>query len=307
MIVRNGAQTIERCISSIRPHVDEVCIYDTGSTDATLELLGHLASEPGAPIIIEQGEWRDDFAWARNQSFAMASSDYAAFFDDDEALEGGEHLRTFLDGSPDGIYVQHVCVWNSDLVSWGMTLRAIKLSLRPQWESPVHARLAVSLGCNSERVAIDPSLTRVIHHALIQPGRHQHHRRLVETALKQHPTPYLLHYLGLYLLEDGDLSGAAKAFTEAVTTPIPWRLRDLEWVIDTCELLVECYARLDDEAGLVRALRTHALARSMYQADPFRMLCRKLNDEAPIAGDDPLWTRYADDPRTETYRTADAA
>ncbi len=43
MIVRNAEDTIERAIASIRPHVDGVFIFDTGSTDDTPEILEALA------------------------------------------------------------------------------------------------------------------------------------------------------------------------------------------------------------------------------------------------------------------------
>jgi hypothetical protein len=95
MIVKDGAATLKRCLSSVRRYVDEVCVYDTGSTDGTLELLEQLAEEPGPPIRVERGEWRDDFAWAREQSFAMASPEHEwlMWLDADDELRGGEYAR----------------------------------------------------------------------------------------------------------------------------------------------------------------------------------------------------------------------
>jgi len=94
MIVRDGvADGVDVAIASARPHVDEVCIYDAGSTDGTLELLDALASEPGAPIRVERGAWTDDFSWARNESAAMASSDWLLWLDANDELIGGENVR----------------------------------------------------------------------------------------------------------------------------------------------------------------------------------------------------------------------
>lgn len=133
LIVKNSAETIERCLDSIRPFVDEINVYDTGSTDGTLDLLEKLAARRAfhyctacqrpyghewgddndleitqacecdadsafvelSPIRVERGEWRDDFAWAREQSFAMASDDVDWYFwlDDDDIVVGAEHLR----------------------------------------------------------------------------------------------------------------------------------------------------------------------------------------------------------------------
>ncbi len=68
LIVRNGAETIARALASIRPHVGEVCVLDTGSTDGTLELLADLAAGPGAPIRVQRAAWHDDYARARDMS-----------------------------------------------------------------------------------------------------------------------------------------------------------------------------------------------------------------------------------------------
>lgn len=95
LIVKDEAAVIERAIGSVRPHVDEVCILDTGSADGTLAILDRLAREPGTPLRVEQGGWREDFAAARNASFAMASPGirWLLTLDADDELCGGEHLR----------------------------------------------------------------------------------------------------------------------------------------------------------------------------------------------------------------------
>lgn len=94
LICKDNISTLERCIRSARPFVAETCVFDTGSTDGTLELLDSLASEPGTPIRIERGEWRNDFAWARNQSFAMADSalPWRMYLDSDDEMVAGEQL-----------------------------------------------------------------------------------------------------------------------------------------------------------------------------------------------------------------------
>lgn len=133
LICKNSKATIERTIDSIRPFVDEINVYDTGSTDGTVKLLKTLAKKkslgflkengtpvedwngfldveahnalagedsltyavPLAPIKVEKGEWRNDFSWAREQSFAMASDEVDWFFwlDDDDVIVGAQNLR----------------------------------------------------------------------------------------------------------------------------------------------------------------------------------------------------------------------
>lgn len=95
LIVRDAEDTIERCVRSVRPHVAQVCVYLAGeSTDGTVNVLERLQRHPGTPIVIEQGSWRDDFSWARTQSFAMVAPEHKwiTWLDSDDVLIGGDKL-----------------------------------------------------------------------------------------------------------------------------------------------------------------------------------------------------------------------
>jgi glycosyltransferase involved in cell wall biosynthesis len=100
LIVKDELEWIAAAIDSVRPYVAEINVYDTGSTDGTPELLEGMAAEPGAPIRVERGEWRRDFSWAREQSFAMASpeTDWILWIDADDVVLGAENLRPYLAG-----------------------------------------------------------------------------------------------------------------------------------------------------------------------------------------------------------------
>ncbi len=80
MIVRDEEDNLDRCLSAAKPYVDEICIVDTGSTDATISI----AKSHGARI--EEIAWPDDFAEARNHSLAMATGDWVLVLDADEVL-----------------------------------------------------------------------------------------------------------------------------------------------------------------------------------------------------------------------------
>ncbi|MEX0822380.1 MAG: glycosyltransferase family 2 protein [Rhodothermales bacterium] len=82
MIVKNEAATLERCLRLARPHVDEIVIIDTGSTDETIDIARQYAD------VLEEIEWPDSFSIARNHSLDAAGGDYLLILDGDEYIEG---------------------------------------------------------------------------------------------------------------------------------------------------------------------------------------------------------------------------
>ena len=87
MIVKNEADVLARCLNSVASCVDEIVIADTGSTDDTRSIARqytrHVFDEP----------WRDDFAAARNASFARATGDYLLWMDADDVLLPEDRTR----------------------------------------------------------------------------------------------------------------------------------------------------------------------------------------------------------------------
>jgi glycosyltransferase involved in cell wall biosynthesis len=96
LIVKNESKTIESCLRSISPAVDEIIVADTGSTDDTV----HKAILCGARVINIQ--WNNNFAEARNHSIQEAMGKFIIWFDADDILpvESIEPLRTLLDTDP---------------------------------------------------------------------------------------------------------------------------------------------------------------------------------------------------------------
>ena len=80
MIVKNEERFLEECLESVKHFVDEINIVDTGSTDRTLEIARKYTDR------IEHREWRNDFAWARNESLNMATKRWVLVLDADEEL-----------------------------------------------------------------------------------------------------------------------------------------------------------------------------------------------------------------------------
>lgn len=259
LITKDSEATLERCLQSIRPHVDGVFIYDTGSTDGTVELLeeldktttitveaaalcadclgsgqsnggpcphcdatGRVANEiPLAPVTVQRGEWRDDFAWAREQSFAMPGPDYdwLLWLDDDDVVEGAEHLRRLAhtaDPDTDGfvLFYEYARDEAGNCVCQLWRERLIRRASGFRWQGTVHEVLAHPDGRTPAFVPVPPDMARYVHHR--PDGRYQPDRNLrllqaehdAAIAAGQSPTPRCLAYLGTETMAQGDFAAA---------------------------------------------------------------------------------------------------
>ncbi|MCZ8516401.1 glycosyltransferase family 2 protein [Paenibacillus filicis] len=144
MIVKNEQDTLQRCLESVRDIADEIVIVDTGSTDQTKEIAGKFT-----PHVIDF-EWIDDFAAARNFSFAQATMDYILWLDADDVLlpENRQkllQLKQSLDPSVDAISMEYHCAFD-DHGNVTLNVRRIRLVKRLknyQWQGAVHEDLSV--------------------------------------------------------------------------------------------------------------------------------------------------------------------
>ncbi|HOJ48433.1 MAG TPA: glycosyltransferase family 2 protein [Bacillota bacterium] len=80
MIVKNEEEKLARCLNSVKDHVDEIVVADTGSTDKTKEI----ARSFGAKIY--DFAWCKDFSKARNFSIEKTTGDYVLVLDADQVL-----------------------------------------------------------------------------------------------------------------------------------------------------------------------------------------------------------------------------
>ena len=92
--VSNQIDTIERCLSHIKPILDqldaELIVINTGSTDGTLEICNHY----GARII--NFPWCNNMSAARNIGIYHAVGDWYLSIDDDEWFENVDEIITFF-------------------------------------------------------------------------------------------------------------------------------------------------------------------------------------------------------------------
>jgi glycosyltransferase involved in cell wall biosynthesis len=90
MIARDESRCIERCLASVRAHVDDMLVLDTGSRDDTPER----ARRAGARV--ERFAWCDDFAAARNAALELSRADWSMVLDADGWLVDGARVLRAL-------------------------------------------------------------------------------------------------------------------------------------------------------------------------------------------------------------------
>ena len=217
MIVKNEERFLEGCLRSAAPIVDEVCIVDTGSTDATLEI----AARFGAQVV--HRPWRDDFAWARNEALALATKRWILVLDADEELDAQsrEVLQSLRNVPADltGLWVR--CNNLSDDykgtgVSSHALVRFFPNSPRIRYVSPVHEFITL----DGKPTGLDARMSAlsITHHGYLSEivkdrKKSERNLALVKTATANAPEePFNWYNLGTTSLLCGDVDGAIAAF-----------------------------------------------------------------------------------------------
>lgn len=96
MIVKNEARTLEHTLRTARPHVDEIVVVDTGSTDGTRAIAQRYAD------VYDEIVWPNSFSIARNYSMDLATGAWVMILDGDEYIDNPEawaRIRAHLDAS----------------------------------------------------------------------------------------------------------------------------------------------------------------------------------------------------------------
>lgn len=146
MMVKNEKLKILTTLNSIKSHVDCLIIYDTGSTDNTIELIDNFCINNKINLYLIQGEFVN-FCVSRNVLLDFADTikevDFLLLLDCNDELKNGEELRTFANKeltSKDSAYL--VCQeWKTNL-SGGYdkyyNVRFIKRGLGWRYKGSVH-------------------------------------------------------------------------------------------------------------------------------------------------------------------------
>lgn len=86
ILCKNNKKSIETCLQSIVPCINEIVIIDTGSTDGTLELIEKFFQEnPCQYKLIKETDFKG-YSYHRNQAIKESNGDWILVLDSDEYL-----------------------------------------------------------------------------------------------------------------------------------------------------------------------------------------------------------------------------
>jgi|GEM_PF-860364 tetratricopeptide (TPR) repeat protein len=221
LIARNEAETIGRCLRSVRAVATEIIVVDTGSSDATCEIARGLGAR------IARVPWGGDFSQARNASLGLATSDWILVLDADEELDRGsvEPLREAM-RHPEAIaYWCTIASYTGDVPDEAHVIehlhpRLVLRSAHPRFVGAVHEQLR--LGRALEPVTPRPSRIRILHYGYLTPlvlkrAKIQRNVELIEKALEEAPAhPFQWFNLGTERLRQGQHAEAERCYRRAL-------------------------------------------------------------------------------------------
>ena len=107
LIVKDEERMLPACLASVADIADEIIVYDTGSSDRTVEI----ARSAGARVI--EGYWDDSFARARNAALSQAVGEWVFSLDADEVLLADPgSLRAIVGDQRSGVEAYLVSIEN---------------------------------------------------------------------------------------------------------------------------------------------------------------------------------------------------
>jgi glycosyltransferase involved in cell wall biosynthesis len=219
LIIRDEAANLARCLESIRHHVDEICVLDTGSTDSSPQIAQHYAHKWEQWTGCNDSDGRiADFSAARNRNLAQATGDAVLWLDGDDELQGGESLRKLASEAargPSGDFsvlaayeYDHDEVGRVTVLQWRE--RLVGRPERFEWRGPVHEGLLGKAGCEPAHTQTDAF--KVVHRrrASGKGGVGDRNLRILRAWFAKHGEAdvRLMHYFGAELLANKHIGEA---------------------------------------------------------------------------------------------------
>lgn len=163
LMCKNETKRIHVTLESIIGFVDSIVIYDTGSTDNTIDILTKFSKKHNIPLRLKQGEFID-FSTSRNVSLNFADSfddiDYILLLDVNDELRGGKELRIlaeqFLD-KPNSAFLLCQEWWSGQYDKY-YNIRFIKSRKGWRYRGRIHEYFKQEIEDGADKIRIDDNV-----------------------------------------------------------------------------------------------------------------------------------------------------
>lgn len=138
-IVKDEAEVLLASLDAVRSFVDEVVVYDTGSSDDTVQI----ARASGARVV--EGFWDDDFGAARNRALEHCRGVWVLAVDADEVVRGDPRaFRRELERNPtvDVFSVTQISpAWNGEATTMDAPAQRVLRRSACRWTGALHEQV----------------------------------------------------------------------------------------------------------------------------------------------------------------------
>lgn len=299
LIIRDEEKTLEACLQSVRPHVDELIVVDTGSVDSSPAIAKKYATKFQVWTGCNNAEGQiEDFSAARNHALSLASHDWIFWCDGDDEVSGGEHLHEMADSVPEQfVNANFLAPYLYDFDDKGhlITLhhreRLVRSRENLKWIFPVHEVLSFKDGtATGENTITIPDQRIVVKHLAKSSGKvkdPQRNLRILHKYIQAHKETDIraLYYYGNELRGNGMVGDAIRTFRRYIQLS--------KWDDEKCLAtlaLAGCYQTVGDHELAIEWAFKAMQVKSW--AEPYWLIARSYYDLAS-KGETELWDKVA--------------